>query len=76
MFTIPTGVWSTPGLRCVGQDIRFSAMEARNRANQGFLARLDKLPVLPWKSAKTGQIDALMRDLELRVVKIEKGEGA
>lgn len=47
---------------------------AKMRPNQGFLSRLDKLPTLPWKSAKTGEIKALVRDLGLGVVKVKTGE--
>lgn len=50
-------------------------MRVENERMAGFLSRLDTLPVMPWKSAKTGQITALVRDLDLVVVKVNKGEG-
>lgn len=40
------------------------------------LANLDKFPVLPWISAKSGVLRGLARDLDLEVVKVSKGEGA
>ena len=49
---------------------------AEKRQNRSFLANLDKLPILPWKSAKTATLAAFVRELDLEVVKVETGVGA
>lgn len=47
---------------------------AKNCPNPGFLSRLDTLPIMPWRSAKTGEVKALVRDFGL-VMKVKTGEG-